>query len=90
MAPEAASYRVTLVPVNIIDPDDIFESVLYVVSDCADIEQTCVGADDSVGSGSPEEVVFTAAAGVPYFIIVDGYKIGAHTGKYTLLVEAAP
>lgn len=46
---------------------------LFVLTDC-DNAATCVGGDDSNGSGFPEQVSFTATAGTEYFIVVDGFN----------------
>jgi hypothetical protein len=68
------NYTITMTPP--------YDAVLYVVTDCEDIANTClVGADDTVSSG-PEVVTLDMTAGVTHFIIADAY--GSGTGTYTL------
>ena len=54
--------------------DAAFDASLYVVTDCADPENTCVVGDDS---GNPETVNFIAEPGVTYYIIADGYSLSS-------------
>ncbi len=63
------------------------DSSLYVVTDCADEEGTCVAGDDSTTGGGSEEVTFTANAGTTYFIIADAF--GAAGGTFDLSVTCA-
>lgn len=55
---------------------------VWVVTDCADPVGGCVGGDDSGGSGTAEQVSFTATAGVDHFIVVDGF--GGASDTFTL------
>lgn len=54
--------------------------VLWAVTDCADVDNTCVGASDG---GNPENFFFVATAGTDYWVIVDGWQAGQE-GGYTL------
>ncbi|MFT7624909.1 MAG: hypothetical protein ACI9WU_004100, partial [Myxococcota bacterium] len=53
--------------------DPSFDSLLYAVTDCADMPTTCLEADDAIGS-SDESLTLTLEANIPVFIIVDGYS----------------
>ncbi len=67
-----------------LDSSGVYDTVLWAVTDCADTDNTCVGADDS---GEPEEFTFTASAGTDYFVIVDGWS--GQGGTYTLDISEA-
>jgi len=58
--------------------------VLWAVTDCSDMDNTCVTSSDG---GNPESFTFTANAGTDYWIIVDGWNGGE--GPYTLDVTEA-
>ncbi|TNF36092.1 MAG: hypothetical protein EP329_05550 [Deltaproteobacteria bacterium] len=78
--PAAGSYVVTL--------DADFDSLLYVVRDCADVAASCVAGDDVFGIGS-ESVTLTVEDVSPLFIVVDGYSnLGPVSGAFELFVEA--
>ncbi len=55
-----------------------------VVTDCADLDGSCLGVDDAGGGGAPEDVFFTAAAGTDYLIIVDGWN--GNNGAFDLTI----
>ncbi len=57
---------------------------LYVVTDCGDVDDTCLGVDDAGGGGTAEDVAFTASAGTMYWVIVDGF--GGSSDAYDLTV----
>ena len=62
-----------------------FRAALYVVSDCGDIEGSCVtGRSVSSGSISLHSILFPA--GVTYYIICDGYT-GVGTFTLTGLID---
>ncbi|HWL95670.1 MAG TPA: PPC domain-containing protein [Phycisphaerae bacterium] len=65
-----------------------FDLGLYVVTDCANENVTCVAGDDSGGSGSLEEVTFTAIGGTTYFIIVDTFANSGEPGDDFVLTVA--
>lgn len=66
--------------------DADFDSVLYVATDCADIDGTCVGAADVYAA--PETLKFKAKAGKPYTVVVDGWSSTANAaGTYALSFE---
>ncbi|MFT7626122.1 MAG: hypothetical protein ACI9WU_005315, partial [Myxococcota bacterium] len=79
VAPANGSYRVTL--------DATYDSNLYVVSDCAAVDATCLAGDETLGV---EEVVVTLTSGQAVFIIVDGWgNSSSQSGAYSLTVESA-
>lgn len=61
-----------------------YDVVLWAVTDCADVDNTCVASSDG---GNPENFTFTATAGVDYWIMVDGWN--GQSGAYTLDVTEA-
>ncbi len=66
--------------------DASYDSNLYVVSDCADIDNSCVAGDEDICSSCVEDVTPLLEAGVTYYIIVDGFG-GGSAGAYTLSIE---
>ncbi len=84
---------------SLIAGDEIFVSMdlvdgyadlaIYLVTDCADVENSCVAGDDS---GNPEEIVYTAEADGTYYLILDTYSgcavVGVTTNE-TVAVEGA-
>ncbi len=71
-----------------VDLTSTFDAALYIVTDCADIENTCVQAEESAFSGGTENMVVQLDAGVTYFIVVDGYSGSSDkSGPYTLTVD---
>ncbi|NOX57312.1 MAG: hypothetical protein GXP29_00440 [Planctomycetes bacterium] len=71
----------------VMSPGATLDASLYVVTDCADPEGTCVAGDDSGLSGGPETVTFSAVAGTTYFIIADAF--GAAGGTFDLSISCA-
>jgi hypothetical protein len=78
---DTGSYEITLT--------HSFDGNLYVVTDCGDINGTCVGGDEDFGSSNAEELTLALEKGVHYYVIVDGYSntssFGA--GSYTLSIK---
>jgi hypothetical protein len=70
------------------DPTGTDDLAIYVISPgpcpAGMFAAGCIVGDDSGGGGSAEQVTFAAAAGVDYFIVVDGFA-GAD-GPYDLAV----
>ena len=62
-----------------------FDSTLYLLTDCADADNTCLGADES--SGDTETVTVQLEAGQTVYIIVDGFGFD-EAGSYDLSVSA--
>lgn len=76
----------------IVTLDSVFDAALYVVTDCQNIDTTCLGGVDQTGSSAIETLSIDAQAGTTYYVIVDGYQAtppGA-AGTYTLDIEEAP
>ncbi len=65
-----------------------WDSTVYTVTDCADIDNSCVGGADS---GNPETIVTELVAGETYFIIGGHWSNSTpgSGGAYTLSVSAA-
>ena len=72
------AYKITL--------DATYDSNLYVLSSCSDPEQSCMAANDEVGSQKVESVIIDLNAGDEVYIVVDGWGAGA-AGTYTLIVN---
>ena len=65
-----------------------FDSNLYVVTDCGDVDGTCVAGDEEIGSAATETVTVELTGGVTYYVIVDGWgNFSNATGAYTLTIE---
>ena len=77
----SGSFQVTLTPDN-------FDSVVYVVTDCADVTNTCLGAAEETGVAA-EQLTLSLTSGTTYYVIVDGASDGADAGSYTLAVDPA-
>ena len=80
--PSGAVYRIELTP-------DAFDATLYVVTDCANISETCVAASENVfgSSTSPENLELVLTGGLTYYLIVDGASaLAADAGTYTLTI----
>ena len=57
------------------------------VTDCSDIDNTCLAADDEY-TVTEEQVIVSLDKGSVYFIIVDGYgNTSNYSGSYSLKVE---
>lgn len=69
-APTTGTYTATL--------DSSFDSVIYAVTDCADVAGSTITCSDF-----PEEISFTIESGDTVYIIVDGYALDK-MGSYTL------
>jgi hypothetical protein len=58
---------------------------IYLITDCADSANSCVAGADQNGSGQPETLVYTSAAGGTYYFIADRFfGTGPTTATYTL------
>ena len=69
-----------------LQPDQGFDTALYVLTSCVDPDGSCVGVDDVVSN--PEELVVNIGAGETVFIIVDGWSNTQNLqGAYTLTVS---
>jgi hypothetical protein len=72
-----------------------FDGILYAVKNCADVDSTCLAGVDDVSEGDTETLFLTASANQEYYIIVDGFGLGAE-GVYLLnigapcIIECAP
>jgi hypothetical protein len=66
-----------------------FNPVVYIVTDCKDIDTSCqAGRDRGMGPAHPEEIAIEMAADTTYYIIVDGaHKNVALEGAYTLTIS---
>lgn len=76
--PADAIYNITL--------EAAHDANLYVVTDCGDVNGSCVAGWELVGLNLVEEVNPFLLAGEVYFIIVDGYG-ASQQGLYTLTVS---
>ena len=78
--PSSGMYTITL------DPE--YDSNLYVVTSCTDVDGTCLGADEQIGTGKVETLNLDLKSYKTYFIIVDGWGNSGYdaNGAYTLSV----
>jgi hypothetical protein len=66
--------------------DAQFDASLYMVTDCTDIDGTCVvGSDSAYGF---EEISYQSVDGGVYYIIADGYSTSSY-GEFVLTVNVA-
>jgi hypothetical protein len=64
-----------------------FDAALYTVTDCEDVDATCLGADEVVGAGG-EILSIPLSAGESCYVIVDGWTDSSNTsGDYTLTIS---
>jgi hypothetical protein len=68
------------------------DSTVYVVTNCADVDNSCVTGDDNCFSPTCEETVTTnLTAGTTYYIVIDGYDNTSNVaGPYTIEVVQNP
>jgi hypothetical protein len=68
-----AVYMIDLVAGNnlFVSIDGSADLALYLVTDCSDVNGSCVIGDDS---GNPEEINYTAEADGTYYLMVDAYS----------------
>ena len=78
VAPVAGTYKMTLT--------GSFDTNLYVVTNCANVNGTCLAGDEDICTGCVEELNVALKKGQSVFVIVDGYG-GTQKGDYTLTVE---
>jgi hypothetical protein len=65
-----------------------YDIAIYLVSDCADIENTCVAGSDNTVSEGFEEIIFDAAdAPGRYYLILDGYSSSGIEGDWTVTTD---
>lgn len=59
---------------------------MYVVKDCAGVDTSCVAAEDEACSSCTETLTVTLAAGITYYVVVDGYSNTdpSNSGPYSL------
>jgi len=69
-------YVVELVEGQVLDVTGVtdYDNAIYLVTDCADVENTCVAGADATTNGT-EQIIFDAldAPGI-YYLIIDGYS----------------
>jgi len=63
--------------------DTSFDSTVYVVTDCGDVDSTCVGGADN---GNPETVTASLTGGETYYIVGGPWSSFSDTGAYTLSI----
>jgi hypothetical protein len=91
-APDVAfSFTPTATGDYLITLDGAFDSNLYVVTDCAAVDTSCVQAEEN-SIGAPEVTTVALAAGTTYFIIADGWSNDdpSNGGEFTLSIEQVP
>ena len=86
---EVFSFTPALTGLYSIVVEDDFDSVLYVTTNCEEINSsTCIGASDSTLTIGIEELEIQLQAGQTYYIVVDGWGSTQNfAGIYTITVE---
>jgi len=70
-----------------VDSEFGYDAVVYVASGCPGLATSCIAAVDDSASGL-ETLFVSLSAGVPYFIVVDGWgNVLDEHGTYTLSVQ---
>ncbi len=64
--------------------DSVYDALVYVSTDCEQLEGSCVASSDRDGE---ERIRLEVTAGTDYFIIVDGAKTTTKSGSFTLAVS---
>jgi hypothetical protein len=68
-----------------------FDTLLYVVTNCTKINDSCVGGIDNCGAFCAESFDLTLNAGTTYYVIVDGWDNATNiAGNYQLDIEKNP
>ena len=75
---KTGEYPITLAPQD-------FDAVMYVVSDCGDIENSCVAGQHVAADAEPSTLPVPLVAGQSVFIIVDG-AVSLQEGHFGLIV----
>jgi|GEM_PF-1329470 len=65
--------------------DADFDSTIYLVTDCGDVDSTCVAGSDS---GNPETISATLVAGTTYYLIAGPWSGSSDGGLFTLTATA--
>jgi hypothetical protein len=79
---ETGTYTFSVVASGQLDP------LLYVTTDCVNLDTACVGWADNSGAAGEESVTFEGIAGVTYYLILDGFT--EYSGGYALSLDTAP
>ncbi len=75
-------YTITVTPAADFDP------TVYVVSDCASVDTSCIGANQEWGDGLVEVLDVVLTAGTAYYVIVDGWtNYSEDSGTYTIEIS---
>ena len=67
--------------------ESAFDGVLYATKSCGNLANACLAGVDDVSAGETETLFITASADQDYYIIVDGFGLGAE-GVYLLNIGA--
>lgn len=68
------------------------DSTLYAVTNCQDVDTTCVGGVDACGTNCTEAISLDGQVGSTYYLVVDGSEDDApgQAGPYTLEIKNPP
>jgi len=65
-----------------------YDSTFYIVTDCGNIDGSCLGGVDELVTADAEVIQLTVDANVPLYIFVDGYSnFSNYSGAYVLSIE---
>ena len=64
-----------------------YDNAIYLVTDCADVENTCVIGSDSTTNGLEGFVFDAADAPGRYFLILDGYSSAGYEGDWEVITD---
>jgi len=66
----------------LVDPEDGYNTSVYVLTDCGSVDLSCVAAADRGPSSADESLTFAATSGQLYYIVVDGNN--GNSGSFRL------
>ena len=64
-----------------------YDNAIYLVTDCADVENTCVAGADATVSGTETLIFDTAENPGRYYLILDGYSSSGYEGDWEVTVD---
>ena len=69
-----------------------FDTNIYIVTNCDDINASCIAGSDNALEGEPEQLFVNLTEGTQYFLIVDGWSLtdSDNAGLFEVVLELAP
>src|SRR5690606_26010043 len=67
----------------------LWDRVVYVATNCADVNTSCVAGHDAATIAGTEQILLNATAGTTYYIVVDGWSSSSE-GPYEITIVQPP